>query len=63
MSSPPAYLKAHMEAEVAELIAPYLDGRVLRSRLGKVVSPIEMKVMLYGSDADESPTLDDLDAL
>jgi hypothetical protein len=63
MSAPPAYLKAHMEDEVAELVAPYLDGRVLRSRLGKQVSVIEMKVMLSGSAADTSATLDDIEGL
>jgi len=63
MSSPPAYLKTKMEAEVAELVAPYLDGKVLKSRLGKVVSPIEMKVLLFGSAADTSATLNDLEAL
>jgi hypothetical protein len=63
MSSPPSYLKAQMEAEVAELVAPYLDGKVLKSRLGKVVSPIEMRVLLFGSAADESPTLNDLEVL
>jgi hypothetical protein len=40
-----------------------LDGRLLRSRLGKQVSVIEMKVMLFGSAADKSPTLDDLETL
>jgi hypothetical protein len=63
MSSPPAYVKAGMEAEVAELAAPYADGKVLKSRLGKVVSAIEMKVMLYGSAADTTPTLDDLESV
>lgn len=62
MSSPPAYLKAHLESEVAELAAPYMDGKVLKSRLGKTVSPIEMKVMLYGSAADTSATLADLES-
>ena len=51
-SSLPAYVKAQMEAEVAELAAPYVDGKVLRSRLGKVVSAMELKVMLLGSAAD-----------
>jgi hypothetical protein len=63
MSAPPAYERAHMEDDVAELVAPYLDGRLLRSRLGKQVSVIEMKVMLFGSAADKSPTLDDLETL
>lgn len=63
MSAPPAYQRARIEAEVAELAAPYLDGKVLKSRLGKVVTPIEMKVMLFGSAADTSPTLDDLETI
>lgn len=63
MSAPPAYQKVHMEAEVAELVAPYVDGKVLKSRLGKVVSPIQMRVMLNGSAADTSPTLEDLESL
>jgi len=61
MSAPPAYQKARMEAEVAELVAPYLDGKLLKSRLGKQVSVIEMKVMLSGSAAE--PTLEDIEGL
>jgi hypothetical protein len=63
MSSPPAYVKAQMEADVAELAAPYADGKVLKSRLGKVVSAIELKVMLLGASADATPTLDDLESI
>jgi len=65
MSSPPSYIKADMYGEVAELAAAYSDGKVLKYRLGKVVSIAELKMILRGGSdlIDNSPTMDDLEVL
>jgi hypothetical protein len=60
-SSPPAFVKAGMEAEVRELAQPYLDRVTLRARLGKVVTAMELKAMLSGTvDPGKIATLEDI---
>lgn len=65
MSAPPAYVKAGMEADVAALAEPYLDFKILRSRLGKVVTVLEMKALLSGNHGiiDTASSLDDIEAI
>lgn len=55
-----AYAKTGLDAQVKDLAEPYLDGKVLKSRLGKVVSAGELKVMLFG---DTSASLADLEGI
>ncbi|MGA9883935.1 MAG: hypothetical protein WBQ34_09475 [Candidatus Acidiferrales bacterium] len=53
MSSPPAYKKAKLEAAVTELIQPYLDGTVLKNRLGKRVTAAELRLAVSGGETSE----------
>jgi hypothetical protein len=52
--SPPSYKKVNGEAEVLALAKPYMDGKLLKTRLGKKVTALEIKLMLgesLGGDA------------
>jgi hypothetical protein len=54
--SPTTVAKVGMEAEVAALIAPFLDGEILRSRLGKKVTVAELRLLMTGES--EGPKSD-----
>lgn len=63
-SNPTAYTKFGMEVDVAELAAPYADGKILKSRLGKTVSVTELKALLAGGtlvDTSATATLSDIE--
>jgi hypothetical protein len=65
-SAPPAYTKVEgMTEEVMELAkAAYGDGKVLRNRLGKVVTAQELKFMVKGGGVvDTAATMDDIEGL
>lgn len=65
MSHPTTYVRAGIESEVAELAAQ-VDPKVLKARLGKTVSLLELKAMVSGvplSSLDTAASLADIEDL
>lgn len=61
----PAYKTLNLEKQVEELIAPYKDGVMLRKRVAKPMSLIEVKLLVTGQppELDESNALEDMETL
>ncbi len=59
----PVYIKTNLEAVVRELTEPYADGKMLKSRLGKTVTVLELKGLLAGASpvTDTAAALADLE--
>lgn len=59
----PLYIKTNLEAAVTELTGHYADGKMLKSRLGKSVTVLELKGLLAGTNpvADTAATLADIE--
>jgi hypothetical protein len=62
-TSPTSYAKAGLETLVQELAAPYVDGSVLKSRLGKSVTAAELKIMIGGGNYETEASLENIEGL
>jgi hypothetical protein len=61
----PAYKTLNLEKQVEELIAPYKDGVMLRKRVAKPMSVIEVRLLITGEvpELDDGKTLDDMETM
>ena len=60
----PAYKTLNLEKHVEELIAPYKDGVMLRKRVAKPMSVVEVRTLLMGEmELDEGKQLEDMETM
>jgi hypothetical protein len=59
----PLYKTLGLEKQVGEMLQPYLDGLILRKRIVRPMSVLEIKMLVTGSVPDLDENIDDMELL